>query len=76
VRSQLVEPALGPCEMLGFLARRAIEPAALIRDSRSQRLARVERLCADLARVIHAHQRRRVRLLRVGERWDSRFSAG
>jgi hypothetical protein len=41
-----------------FLARRLRERLARLRLARGERLSLVERLRADLADVVHAHQRR------------------
>jgi hypothetical protein len=53
--------------VLGFLLRRALERLPRARVARRQRLALVERLRADLAGVVDAHQRRRVRAALAGK---------
>src|SRR4051812_18019387 len=57
-RTELVEARLGPREMVGLLACRVLEMLAQCVIPGGGRLCRVERLRADFAHMIHAHQTR------------------
>src|SRR5436309_14259512 len=63
--AKFVDASLCPREMIEFFIRRGEKRRAQLRVARSDRLSFVERLRADLADVIDAHQRRRFGALRV-----------
>jgi hypothetical protein len=59
-RAQFVQALPGPGQVVRLFARGLLEVRAQGRIARGERLRRVERLGADLADVVHAHQRGRV----------------
>ena len=71
-----VEPRLRPGEVLLFLARGAREVGGDGRVARHQRLRGVERLRADFAGVVDAHQPGGVPALGVGQRSFGQRGAG
>ena len=65
--AELPDPLLAPGEVVLFLPRRALEGLAGMPIPRCQRLALIERLRTHFPDVVHAHQRRRVPAVTLGE---------
>src|SRR6185369_2364580 len=54
--AEIAQPLLGPRKMIGLVASRRLEVLPQSRITRGQRLRGIERLRADLAHMIHAHE--------------------
>ena len=66
--TQFADALLRPRQVVGFLARGLLEHGPQFGAARRERLRVVQRLRADLADVVHAHQRDRFARFVVGER--------
>jgi hypothetical protein len=80
---QLVQALAAPREMVAFFCAGSLQSRTHARLTRHQRLAAVERLRADLAGVVHAHERGRFasiglrkRVRFIGRRNETRRAAG